>query len=93
MIMNTADIQAGIRSLYQQNLGRDADTQGLEYYTAKALNGVTLDQIDTMMEASPEYAALNGVTGGGPLAGNGRLWLIGGAVLLLVVIVARRAKK
>lgn len=91
--LTTDEIQARVRALYQENLHRDADVSGLAFYTTKALNGVTFDQIDTMMEASPEYAALNGVTGDGPVAGNARLWVIGGAVLLLIVIVARRAKK
>lgn len=87
----TDEANSKVRALYLENLNRPGEAEGVAYYTTLLTNGVTLDQVDSMMEASPEYATLHG----GPAAGasNARLWLLGGVAVVLIVIVARRAKK
>lgn len=90
---NTAEVAEKVRALYLENLNRPGEAEGVDYYTKLVTSGVTLAEVDQMMEASPEYAASHGGTGTGILAGNGRLWLLAGALGLVVFIVVRRAKK
>lgn len=55
MSITTAQIEA----LYQANLGRSSDADGLAYYSNLATNGVTLSEIDTMFRGSSEFARVN----------------------------------
>lgn len=87
------DIQQQVQNLYAENLKRAGEPEGVAYYTSLVTNGVTLAEVDRMMEASPEFAALNGGTGGGVLAGNGRTWLLLGVGGLVLFLVIRRMKK
>lgn len=97
MTYDIPGIQQKVQDLYAENLKRAGEAEGVDYYTKLVTNGVTLAEVDRMMEASPEYAALNGGsgtgTGTGFLANNGRTLLLVGAVGLVVFIVIRRAKK
>lgn len=86
-------INAQVQALYLENLNRQGEPAGVDYYTQAVLNGATMSDVDAMMEASPEFAALNGAGGGGILGGNGRMWLLVGAVGLVAFLVIRRAKK
>lgn len=92
MTYDTPAINAQVQALYQENLKRAGEPEGVAYYTTLVTNGVTLAEVDQMMEASPEFAALNGGTGIG-VSSNARLWVIAGALGLLVWIVVRRSKK
>lgn len=88
---DTAAVAEKVKALYLENLNRPGEPEGIAYYTNLVTNGVTLDAVDHMMESSPEYANLH--AGAATSAGNGRAWLIAGALGLVVFIVIRRAKK
>lgn len=90
--MNTLEIEQKVRDLYRENLNRDGEADGVSYYTALVTNGVTLSDVDHMMEASPEYATLHGGASPGVLGGNGRALLLVGALGLVVWLVMRRKK-
>jgi len=51
--------QAVINNLYQQNLGRNADPSGMNYWRNAYAGGVSPAAIAAAMRASPEYAAGN----------------------------------
>ena len=87
--------RAQIEALYQENLQRPGDDGGIEYYVDQGARGVTLAEIDRMMESSPEYLVKRGnATGTAPIAATAARWLplllIGGVVLFVVM---RKRKK
>lgn len=48
-----------LNALYQSNLNRPGDADGLGYYANLLTSGVTLSEIDTMMKGSSEYARVH----------------------------------
>lgn len=51
--------QAQIEALYRENLNRGSDAGGLAFYLDMASRGVTLAEIDRLMEASPEAKTIS----------------------------------
>ena len=46
-------INAQVQALYLENLNRQGEPAGVDYYTQAVLNGATMSDVDAMMEASP----------------------------------------
>ena len=65
-----------LSKVYKELLGRQVDRSGLEFYTARMAEGVTIDQIREAIKTSDEYKALHGIPGfasGGMFGGGLRL--------------------
>ena len=65
-----------LSKVYKELLGRQVDRSGLEFYTARMAEGITIDQIREAIKTSDEYKALHGIPGfasGGMFGGGLRL--------------------
>ncbi len=55
---STEALQNAVTTSYHQILGRNPDTGGLNYWTTSLKNGMTQDQLEVQLAASPEYSNL-----------------------------------
>ena len=55
-VFSTEALQNAVSNAYHQILGRNADTGGISFWSTSMKNGMTFDQLEIQLAASPEYA-------------------------------------